>query len=110
MVYKLTDLPRPLELPSATICGNQLNVIGRDANGYSYSLQALPSSVQPITSTVTLNWTPLPPLPVRYSTTATLCRQPGGLRQDSSPVNFIHQLLDGQWVEIGSMATCRDRC
>ena len=106
--YKLTYLPQPLELPSATICGNQFNVIGLDANGYSCSLQALPSSVPPITPPVTLNWTPLPPLPARYSTAASLCGQLvliGGLRQDSSPINSIHQLLDGQWVEIGSMTT-----
>ena len=112
--YKLTDLPQPLILPSATIiCGDQLNVIGRDANGYSCSLQALPSSDQPITSPLTLSWKPFPPLPVRYSTAATLCGQLvviGGLRQDGSLVNSIHQLVDGQWVKIGSMATGRYWC
>ena len=111
--YKLTDLPQPLPLPSATICGDQLNVIGRDANGYSCSLQALPSSDQPITSPLTLSWKPLPPLPVRYSTATTLCGQLvliGGSRQDWLPVNSIHQLVDGQWVEIDSMTTSRFRC
>ena len=111
--YKLTDLPQPLTHPSATICGDQLNVIGRDANGYSCSLQALPSSDQPITSPLTLSWKPLPPLPATRSTAATLCGQLvviGGMRQDRSPVNSIHQLVDGQWVEIGSMATDRERC
>ena len=111
--YKLTDLPQPLTRPSATICGDQLNVIGKDANGYSCSLQALPSSDQPITSPLTLSWKPLPPLPVTHSTAATLCGQLvviGGRRRDGSPVNSIHQLVDGQWVEIGSMATDRFRC
>ena len=111
--YKLTDLPQPLRFPSATICGDQLNVIGDDANGYSCSLQALPSSDQPITSPLTLSWKPLPRLPVRESTAATLCGQLvviGGRRQDWSPVNSIHQLVDGQWVEIGSMATGRWEC
>ena len=111
--YKLTDLPQPLIRPSATICGDQLNVIGHDANGYSCSLQALPSSDQPIISPLTLSWKPLPPLPVIYSTAATLCGQLiviGGERRDGSPVNSIHQLVDGQWVEIGSMATGRWRC
>ena len=111
--YKLTDLPQPLRLPSATICGDQLNVIGTNANGYSCSLQALPSSDQPITSPLTLSWKPLPPLPAIDSTAATLCGQLvviGGERQDGSPVNSIHQLVDGQWVEIGSMATGRFRC
>ena len=111
--YKLTDLPQPLPFPSATICGDQLNVIGGDANGYSCSLQALLSSDQPITSPLTLSWKPLPPLPVIFSTAATLCGQLlviGGSRRDESPVNSIHQLVDGQWVEIGSMATGRERC
>ena len=111
--YKLTDLPQPLPFPSATICGDQLNVIGHDANGYSCSLQALSSSDQPITSPCTLSWKPLPPLPVTGSTAATLCGQLvviGGRRQDGSPVNSIHQLVDGQWVEIGSMTTGRYRC
>ena len=111
--YKLTDLPQPLYDPSATICGDQLNVIGGDANGYLCSLQALPSSDQPITSPLTLSWKPLPPLPVKESTAATLYGQlvlVGGRRHDRSPVNSIHQLVDGQWVEIGSMATGRSWC
>ena len=110
--HKLTDLPRPLTYPSATICGDQLNVIGIKANGYSCSLAALPSSDQPITSPLTLSWKPLPPLPVQYSTAATLCGQQvliGGGR-GGSPVNSIHQLVDGQWVEIGSITSGRSRC
>ena len=111
--YKLTDLPQPLPRPSATICGDQLNVIGHDSNGYSCSLQALPSSDQPITSPLTLSWKSLPPLPVTHSTAATLCGQLvviGGERRDGLLVNSIHQLVDGQWVEIGSMATGRSQC
>ena len=111
--YKLTHLPQPLHYPSATICGDQFNVIGHDANGYSCSLQALPSSHQPITSPLTLSWKPLPPLPVRESTAATLCGQLvviGGKRGFGPPVNSIHQLVDGQWVKIGSMATGRFSC
>ena len=111
--YKLTDLPQPLSDPSATICGDQLNVIGDDANGFSCSLQALPSSDQPITSPLTLSWKPLPPLPVRNSTAVTLCGQLvviGGRKRDWSLANTIHQLVDGQWVEIGSMATGRYWC
>ena len=39
--YKLTDLPQPLPDPSATICGDQLHVIGYyDGKGYSCSLQS----------------------------------------------------------------------
>ena len=105
--HKLTDLPKPLSAPSATICGDQLNVIGRYGNGYSCSLQALPSSDRPITSPLTLSWKPLPLLPVTASTAATLCGQLviiGG-KQVGSSVNSIHQLVDGEWVRIGSMAS-----
>ena len=108
--YKLTDLPQPLRDPSATICGDQLHVIGVDDNGYSCSLQSLPS--RPITSPLTLSWKPLPPLPVEDSTAATLCGQLvliGG-EQDLSPVNSIHQLVEGQWVKIGSMTSGRWSC
>ena len=110
--YKLTDLPQPLPHPSATICGDQLHVIGDDGYGYSCSLQSLPSNDRPITSPLTLSWEPLPPLPVTGSTAATLCGQLvliGGL-QGRSPVNYIHQLVEGQWVEIGSMTSGREWC
>ena len=110
--FKLTDLPQPLPVPSATICGDQLHVIGCDSNGYSCSLQSLPSNDRPITSPLTLSWKPLPPLPVKLSTAATLCGQLvliGG-RQRGSPVNSIHQLVEGQWVKIGSMTRGRYWC
>ena len=110
--HKLTDLPQPLPAPSATICGDQLNVIESDQNGYSCSLQALPSSDRPITSPLTLSWKPLPHLPVTGSTAATLCGQLvviGGMKHRSS-VNSIHQLVDGEWVRIGSMARARRFC
>ena len=110
--HKLTDLPQPLPHPSAKICSDQLNVIGSDGNGYSCSLQALPSSDRPITSPLTLSWKPLPRLPVTVSTAATLCGQLviiGGV-QCVSPVNSIHQLVDGEWVRIGSMAGYRQLC
>ena len=110
--YKLTDLPQPLPLPSATICGDLLHAMGGDGNGYSCSLQSLPSTDRPITSPLTLSWKPLPPLPVTDSTAATLCGQLvliGGL-QGGPRVNSIHQLVEGQWVEIGSMTRGRHWC
>ena len=110
--YKLSDLPQPLDYPSATICDNQLYVIGGDhPNGYLYSLQALQSS--PLETTQNLiPWVALPPLPVTGSTAATLCGQlviVGGV-QDRSLVDSIHQLEDGQWVEIGHMEISRSWC
>ena len=113
--YELTNLPQALSRPSATICDNQLYVIGGDGTGYSCSLQALLSSDQPITSqsiSNILTWKRLPQLPVESSTAATLCGQlvTVGGRQHGSLVNSIHQLLDGQWVKIGSMSSDRWRC
>ena len=113
--HQLKDLPQLLSRPSATIiCGNQLHVIGIDGNGYSCSLQALLSSDRPITSQSVphlISWTSLPRLPVTWSTAATLSGQLviiGGGR--SSPVKTIHQLFNGQWVEIGSMSYGRSEC
>ena len=112
---EVSDLPQPLTFPSATICGNLIHVIGCEDKGFSCSLQDLPSSDQPTTSqsrSRTISWSPLPPLPVTESTAATLCGQLviiGGKRGGSS-VNSIHQLVDGQWVEIGSMSCDRRMC
>ena len=104
--HKLTDLPQPLPVPSATICGDLLNVIGDDGKGYSCSLQALPFSDRPITAPLALLWNPLPCLPVTRSTAATLCGQLviiGG-QEKSLIVDSILQLVDGEWVRIGAMA------
>ena len=110
--HKLTHLPQPLPRPSAAICGDCLNVIGRDDNGYSCSLQALPSSDRPIMSPLTLSWKPLPRLPVTWSTATTLSGQLaiiGGL-QDGSLVDSILQLVDEEWMRIGSIASDRCNC
>ena len=113
--YKLTNIPQPLPRPSATICDNQLHVIGWDDNGYTCSIENLLSSDEPITSQSIphlISWTSLPRLPVTQSTAATLYGQLviiGGI-QDGSTVNSIHQLVDGKWVKIGSMSSCRGMC
>ena len=109
---QLTDLPQHLPYPSATICGDLLHVIGIYAEGYSCSLRSLPSSGDQPIPPQSLSWTPLPPLPVEWSTAATLYGQLvliGGL-QGGLRVNSIHQLVDGQWVKIDSMATARSMC
>ena len=113
--YKLTNIPQSLTPPSATICGNQLHVIGWGDDGSTCSIKNLPSSDEPITSQSIphlISWTSLPRLPVTQSTAATLYGQLviiGG-EQGGSKVNSIHQLVDGQWVEIGSMSSDRVRC
>jgi hypothetical protein len=111
--YRLTDLLQPLTRPSVTLCGDKLHVIGDHANGYFFSLQSLPSSDVPQLTPHLISWTCLPPLPVKSSTAATLCGQLiiiGGRRDRWPPVKSIYQLVDGQWVEIGSLACCRFRC
>ena len=121
--YKLTKLPQPLTTPSATICDNQLFVIGGRDNGYSCSLEeALLCSDQPNTSQRML-WQPLPSLPVILSTVATFRGHLGdhlliigGDRSRISKlfvgpdVNTIHQLVDQQWVKIGVMSVTRSEC
>ena len=113
--YELTNLPQSLSFPSATKCGNEIHVIGYYGDGYSCSLQALLSSDQPVTSqsvSSMITWTLLPRQPVMGSTAATLCGHlviVGGI-QGRSYVNSIHQLLDGQWVKIGSMSSSRKEC
>ena len=92
-----------------------LYVIGDDRTGYSCSLLALLSSDQPITSqsiSNILTWTPLPQPPVWNPTAATLCGQlvTVGGQFFASPFNSIHQLIDGQWVKIGSMSSGRGKC
>ena len=76
--YELTNIPQPLTYPSATICGNQLHVIGYEDNGCTCSIENLPSSDEPITSQSIphlISWTSLPRLPVIQSTAATLYEQ-----------------------------------
>ena len=110
----LTSLPKPLPIPSAVVCGDLVYVIGGNWV-YSYLLSALPDSTRPDKSLQSLIWTPLPHLPLYNSTPAILAGQlvcvggrPGegwGSRDDS-----IHQLVDGQWVKIGSLSSAKDDC
>ena len=104
---ELPGLPQSPPHASATICGNRIYVIGRDGNGFSCSLQDL--LITSLSRLRSIPWSYLPPLPVRYSTAATLCGElvlVGGMR-DWSTANSIHQLVGGQWVEIGSMNSNR---
>ena len=109
--YELKNLPQPLPYPSTTICGNRLYVIGKGRDGYSCSIEPQTSTdkqMQPKSET----WTHLPPLPVTYSTIATLSGQPVivcGWRRVSS-VNSIYQLVDEKWVKIGSISNDRRMC
>lgn len=109
--YKLTDLPRPLTRPSATVCGDTMHVIGGSI-GYSCDLEALLYSNKPIASEPIISWTPLPWLPVTFSTAATLCGQLVTICgwRNKSLVSSIHQLVEGEWVEIGKTSSGRSWC
>ena len=114
--HDLKNLPQALTLPSATICGNELRTVGGKSKGFWCSLPL--SSDQPMT----LDWKPLPRLPVNGSTAATLSQHLviiGGditkikakkLHGVDPDVNSIHQLLNNQWVMIGSMSVTRSEC
>ena len=111
----LTSLPKPLYFPSAVVCGDLVYVIGGNCV-YSYLLSALSDSTRPDKSFKSPTWTPLPHLPLYHSIPAILAGQlvcvggrqgaSLGLRLDDS----IHQLVDGQWVKIGSLSSARDHC
>lgn len=115
--YELASLPSLPSL-SATICGNQLYVIGDGLDGYSCSLQALLSIDQATTSQVLsrlITWTPVPPLPLFESTAATLNGELiiiGGEERKSGRIlhNTIYQLLNGEWVEIDHVYQRRKQC
>ena len=113
--HRLTRLPHPLALPSATLCGDTLHVIGCGGVGYSCSLTHLPANPHAETTILpdVIAWTPLPRLPLRASTAATLRGElvlVGGMTDDGESVASIHQLVGGEWVKIGAMATERRMC
>ena len=108
--HKKSSMPKPLQSPSATLCGGQLNVIGSDKRGYSLPLSTLLSTSQSI---MLPSWRPLPTFPLTESTAATLSGVliviGGGVGE--SPVNYIHQLVGKEWVEVnGCMNTGRRMC
>ena len=110
----LTSLPEPLRLLSAVVCGDLLYVVGGDC-AYSYLLSALPDSSRPDKSLQPPIWTPLPHLPLYCSTPAILAGQlvcVGGRQGEGWQPrdDSIHQLVDGQWVKIGSLSSARYDC
>ena len=116
--YKVANMAGPLPFPSAAICGDRLHVIGSDTSGYSWSLQEILQHCQPISQPPlhsvphTSIWRYLPTLPQKDSTAATLGGElvvvGGGFGESS--VDYIHQIVDQKWVEIGCLATGRRRC
>ena len=111
----LTSLPKPLFYSSAVVCGDLVYVIKGNCV-YSYLLSALPDSTRSDKSLQTPIWTPLPHLPLYNSTPAILAGQlvcvggRQGERFGSRRDDSIHQLVDGQWVKIGSLSSARSSC
>ena len=111
----LASLPKPLTLPSAVVCDDLLYVIGGNCV-YSYLLSALPESTIPDKSLQSPIWKPLSDLPLHDSTPAILAGQlvcVGGrqARAHVSPRDdSIYQLVDGQWVKIGTISSARNDC
>ena len=104
----LVDLPKPLAFPSAalqqtTTSGTLLlSVIGTFREGCTCSLYLSNESV------MASGWSPLPKLPASGSTAAVLRDElvvVGGLKSSSSSVSCIHQLIDNQWVQLGTVST-----
>ncbi|CAI8010936.1 hypothetical protein GBAR_LOCUS7129 [Geodia barretti] len=104
----LVDLPKPLAFPSAalrqtTTSGTLLlSVVDAYRECYACSLYLSNESV------MASGWSSLPKLPASGST-ATVLRGElvvvGGLKSSSSSVSCIHQLIDNQWVQLGTVST-----
>ena len=109
----LGDLPRPLRLPSATLCGNQLYVLSGDwvGVGYCCSLQERSTFSQ---SPPALTWTPIPLPPVYWSTIASLSGVPvvvgGKVRGRGTYSSTVYSLSHGQWVGCGHLCEARSDC
>ena len=60
----------------------------------------------------TVTWTSLPQQPVKCSTITSLCGQLLiiGWLQSGSSVKSIYQLVDEEWVEVGSLSSGRSKC
>ena len=85
-------------------CGDKIYVIETAGKGYWCSLKASLLSGDDLASHV-ISWKYVPLLPVTSSTATTLCGQLiliGGSRQGSL-VSTIYQLVDDNWINIGSI-------
>ena len=113
----LKELPCPLPLPSAALHDGRLSVVSvfPKEGAYTSSLLFLPHQHTHTISQM-LTWTVLPPLPVAYTTAVALCGQlllVGGYRQWPDMLatsSTVFQLLDKEWVEVGSVSAERASC
>ena len=110
--YEISKYPDSLRYPSATICGDELHVIGIGGVGYSCSLQELLSGSFPLhQAPLFISWTPLPHPPVMLAVAASLCQELVLVGGDQvGLVDTIHQLVGQDWVKIGTMCNTRKSC
>ena len=123
-------LPKPLRYHSATVCGDQLYMLGggyvRSYSVYTCSVPALLqtcSQVGNLNSALSLSdgssggsgvWSKLPDLPVTQSTCVTFCGQllaVGGEDSDLKPTTavYMYNQATNSWSVISHMSTTRER-
>ena len=107
----LTPLPRDLYRPSATVCEGTVHVIGGSI-GFSFSIKDLPSEDKQVQAKIDVRWTKLPKLPVNLATAATISEKLVAICgwKNGRKVSSIHQLADGEWVEIWTMNSGQHSC
>ena len=119
----LNNLPCPLGLPSATVCGSTLHVISgySDGDGYSCSINHIVSSDHHIVSSdhqkgspPALTWKPMPQPPVIWSTAISLSKKlllvGGTVRDTHTDSSALYVLSHGQWMKSGSLSSGRRKC
>ena len=109
------DLPKPLLVIAATICNDRIYCFDIGNAAYTCTVDSLLSSSQSLTADTHTDsqtispqiWRALTDVPVRTSTTASLCGQLVAV--GGSGVSTIHQsnMTSGSWEAIGSMPTAR---
>ena len=108
-----------LPILSATVSNTTLYVMsGNGFIGYSISLRDLLNFVdcQPINSkntSLSLPWTQLPHLPLRYATPTSICGEflkVGGQDDRDEGSSAIYQLWNNQFVEVGHLSVARREC
>ena len=127
------DLPESLQYHSATVCGDQLYMLGggyvRSHSAYTCSVSALLQTCTQRSLVGTLNsapslsgsssggsgvWSKLPDLPVTQSTCVTFCGQllaVGGEDSDLKPTTavYTYNQATNSWSVISHMATAKER-
>ena len=130
--FTAVDLPDPLQYHSATVCGDQLYMLGGahdympTKSVYTCSVSAVlqtcaqKSSLEERTSALSLSnsssgvWSKLPDLPVKESTCVTFCGQllaVGGSGSSNKPTTavYVYNQATNSWNVINHMATARRR-